>query len=85
VVEVYIGAAVYDVLVEGRSMSISSNEISRSRVLSQMIGGATQPQLSLRLPCGYLQAWLACIRLQSHAVMRSLDTSVKMLNVRCVS
>ena len=67
-----------------RNMSVSRAEVSRSRVLSQMIGSANH-QLSLRLPCGYLEAWLAFVRcpLKSGSQIRSVHASVAMLNVRC--
>lgn len=80
---VRVGAGDFDVFVGDYRMSMSAFQLSRSRVLSQMI--AKHNKLSLRLPCGYLEAWLACIRSppQSNGLMRSLDTSVKMLNVRC--
>ena len=75
-----------DMCVAGsRNMSVSRAEVSRSRVLSQMIGSANH-QLSLRLPCGYLEAWLAFVRspLQSGSQIRSVHVSVAMLNVRYV-
>ena len=69
-----------------RSMSVSYGELCRSRLLYQMIGGVRH-QMSLRLPCGYLEAWLAFVRcpLQGGSPIRSMHASVAMLNVRCVS
>jgi hypothetical protein len=81
-----VGAGDLNVSSGGRSIFVKFSELSRSRVLSQMISGASSSKLSFRLPCGYLELWLAYIRhpLRSNTSI-SLDTSVKMLNVRRAS
>jgi hypothetical protein len=83
---VRVGAGDFNVSAGGRSISINSREMSRSKVLSQMIGDANCVKISLRLPCGYLELWLAYIRrwMRRDASI-NLDTSVKMLNVRYAS